>query len=216
MSDETTTPPATPPADDTNTPPAWLGPRLARERAAVLSAALADLGVDAGKDPQAAWQAWRDTQSKQAASVSDLAAKAAEAETLNGIFAPDDMSELKEIVFGGKCETPGGGRYIFVPDMPERYMADLLKHKKFTRKIFISDRKELEIVAGGSILFCNSGSDERVLGTTHWVARVFFDDDTKCIDVGLDRFRAIVGRDGEINKLMFWCEFFCVYLFDET
>ncbi|HEY8277109.1 MAG TPA: phosphomannomutase/phosphoglucomutase [Methyloceanibacter sp.] len=50
-------------------------------------------------------------------------------------FAPDDMAELKEIVLGGKFETPGGGRCIFVPNMPERYMADLLQHSKFRRKI---------------------------------------------------------------------------------
>jgi phosphomannomutase/phosphoglucomutase len=28
-----------------------------------------------------------------------------------------------------------GGRYIYVPDMPERYMADLLKHAKLRRKL---------------------------------------------------------------------------------
>jgi len=35
-------------------------------------------------------------------------------------FAPEDMTELKEIVLGGNFELPGGGRCIFVPDMPER------------------------------------------------------------------------------------------------
>src|SRR5215813_3369005 len=50
-------------------------------------------------------------------------------------FAPVDMTELKEIVLKGKFEMPGNGRYIFVPDIPERYMRDLLKHKKFSRKM---------------------------------------------------------------------------------
>jgi phosphomannomutase/phosphoglucomutase len=51
-------------------------------------------------------------------------------------FSPDDMTALKEIVMGAKfAPYHEGGRYIYVPDMPERYMADLLKHAKLRRKL---------------------------------------------------------------------------------
>jgi phosphomannomutase/phosphoglucomutase len=50
-------------------------------------------------------------------------------------FAPDDMTALRDLVLEGELPTPGGGKYIFVPDIPERYMADLLRHKKLTRKL---------------------------------------------------------------------------------
>ncbi|HSA67868.1 MAG TPA: phosphomannomutase/phosphoglucomutase, partial [Methyloceanibacter sp.] len=50
-------------------------------------------------------------------------------------FAPDDMSALKERVLGGGLSPSGGGNYIFVPDMPERYMADLLKRPKLMRGV---------------------------------------------------------------------------------
>jgi phosphomannomutase/phosphoglucomutase len=50
-------------------------------------------------------------------------------------FAPEDMSALKEIVFEGRLALPGGGSYIFVPDMPERYMADLLKRPPLMRPL---------------------------------------------------------------------------------
>jgi phosphomannomutase / phosphoglucomutase len=51
-------------------------------------------------------------------------------------FAPDDMTALKDIVLGaGFSEANGAGRYIFVPDMPERYMADLLARPKLTRPL---------------------------------------------------------------------------------
>ena len=55
-------------------------------------------------------------------------------------FAPDDMSALKELVLDASFTLPGGGRYIFVPDMPERYMADLLKRPKLLRprKVVVS------------------------------------------------------------------------------
>jgi phosphomannomutase/phosphoglucomutase len=56
-------------------------------------------------------------------------------------FAPDDMTALKEIVMEGRFTTPDkGGHYIFVPDMPERYMADLLRRPKFLRpmKVVVS------------------------------------------------------------------------------
>ena len=50
-------------------------------------------------------------------------------------FGPDDMSELKEIVLSGSFETRGGGRYIHVPDIPERYIADLVSRPKLKRRL---------------------------------------------------------------------------------
>ncbi|MGE0767152.1 MAG: phosphomannomutase/phosphoglucomutase [Hyphomicrobiaceae bacterium] len=50
-------------------------------------------------------------------------------------FGPDDMSELKEIVLAGAFEGQGGGRYIHVPDIPERYMADLSNRPKLKRPL---------------------------------------------------------------------------------
>jgi phosphomannomutase/phosphoglucomutase len=50
-------------------------------------------------------------------------------------FGPEEMSRLKEIVLNGEYETKAGGRYIFVPDLAERYAADLTKRPKFKRRI---------------------------------------------------------------------------------
>jgi len=50
-------------------------------------------------------------------------------------FAPEDMTALKELVLDARFTLPGGGRYIHIPDMPERYMADLLKRPKLTRPL---------------------------------------------------------------------------------
>jgi phosphomannomutase / phosphoglucomutase len=50
-------------------------------------------------------------------------------------FAPEDMIALKELVLDARFTLPGGGRYVFVPDMPERYMADLLKRPKLRRPL---------------------------------------------------------------------------------
>jgi phosphomannomutase/phosphoglucomutase len=50
-------------------------------------------------------------------------------------FGPDEMSELKDIVLGGRYETRVGGRYVFVPDMAERYMASLTDRPKLKRRI---------------------------------------------------------------------------------
>jgi len=50
-------------------------------------------------------------------------------------FGPDEMSELKTIVLEGKFEAPGGGRYIFVEDMADRYIAMLTDRPKFTRRL---------------------------------------------------------------------------------
>ena len=50
-------------------------------------------------------------------------------------FGPDDMTELKEIVLAGAFDAKGGGRYIYVPDIPERYMADLSNRPKLKRRL---------------------------------------------------------------------------------
>jgi phosphomannomutase/phosphoglucomutase len=50
-------------------------------------------------------------------------------------FGPDDMAELKEIVLSGAGETAGGGRYIHVPDIPERYIADLTDRPRLKRPL---------------------------------------------------------------------------------
>jgi len=50
-------------------------------------------------------------------------------------FGPNDMSELKEIVLSGAYKADGGGRYISVPDIPERYMADLSNRPKLKRRL---------------------------------------------------------------------------------
>jgi phosphomannomutase/phosphoglucomutase len=50
-------------------------------------------------------------------------------------FGPDEMGALKEIVLGGECRTAAGGRYVFVPDMAERYIAALIERPKLKRKL---------------------------------------------------------------------------------
>ncbi len=50
-------------------------------------------------------------------------------------FGPDEMTQLKKIVLEGKVQTRAGGRYVFVPDMGERYMAALLDRPKLKRKM---------------------------------------------------------------------------------
>jgi phosphomannomutase / phosphoglucomutase len=50
-------------------------------------------------------------------------------------FAPDDMAALRDKVFDGDLPTPGGGGYVYVPGLRERYIADLLQHPKLKRKL---------------------------------------------------------------------------------
>ncbi len=53
-------------------------------------------------------------------------------------FGPDEMTELKEIVLSGgywKATKNAQGRYIFVPNLYERYAAALTKRPKYTRKM---------------------------------------------------------------------------------
>jgi phosphomannomutase/phosphoglucomutase len=42
---------------------------------------------------------------------------------------------LKDIVLKGEYDVPGGGKYIFVPDMAERYMKALSNRPKLKRKL---------------------------------------------------------------------------------
>ena len=50
-------------------------------------------------------------------------------------FGPDDMSALKEIVLAGKSRARPGGSYRFVPDIAERYIADLTNRPRLKRKL---------------------------------------------------------------------------------
>ncbi len=50
-------------------------------------------------------------------------------------FGPDEMSALKEMVLAGKSEAHAGGRYIFVPDMAERYTKALSDRPKLKRRL---------------------------------------------------------------------------------
>ncbi len=51
-------------------------------------------------------------------------------------FAPDDMTALKDIVLKAEFSPRNeAGRYIFVPDLAERYMADLLARPKLQRAL---------------------------------------------------------------------------------
>jgi phosphomannomutase/phosphoglucomutase len=50
-------------------------------------------------------------------------------------FGPDEMSALKEIVLSGSAKPTGSGRYIFVPDLAERYVASFAGRPKLKRKL---------------------------------------------------------------------------------
>jgi phosphomannomutase/phosphoglucomutase len=50
-------------------------------------------------------------------------------------FGPEEMERLKEIVLGAQFKLREGGAYEFVPDFPERYIADLTDRPKLTRKL---------------------------------------------------------------------------------
>ncbi len=52
-------------------------------------------------------------------------------------FGPDEMSALKEIVLAGDFKTSdaGKGRYIYVPDMAERYIDDLSAKARIKRPL---------------------------------------------------------------------------------
>ncbi len=50
-------------------------------------------------------------------------------------FAPEEMTELKSVVLSGDYDVPGGGKYHFVADLAERYMADLANRPKLKRRL---------------------------------------------------------------------------------
>ena len=50
-------------------------------------------------------------------------------------FGPDEMTRLKEIVLAAVFKERPGGSYHFVPDFPERYIADLTNRPKLTRRL---------------------------------------------------------------------------------
>jgi phosphomannomutase/phosphoglucomutase len=50
-------------------------------------------------------------------------------------FGPDEMTRLKEIVLESRFALNGGGSYVFVPNFPDRYIADLTKRPKLQRRL---------------------------------------------------------------------------------
>jgi phosphomannomutase / phosphoglucomutase len=50
-------------------------------------------------------------------------------------FGPDEMTRLKEIVLSGKYREVGGGSYRYVENFGERYLDDLARSVKLTRKM---------------------------------------------------------------------------------
>jgi phosphomannomutase/phosphoglucomutase len=50
-------------------------------------------------------------------------------------FGPEEMTALKQIVLKGGCSGHGGGRYVFVPGMAERYLKALAARPKLKRRL---------------------------------------------------------------------------------
>src|SRR5262245_1788250 len=50
-------------------------------------------------------------------------------------FGPEEMTALKELVLAGAAETAAGGRYVYVPDLAERYAASLTERPRLRRKL---------------------------------------------------------------------------------
>ncbi|WOI54341.1 phosphomannomutase/phosphoglucomutase [Parvularcula sp. LCG005] len=50
-------------------------------------------------------------------------------------FGPDEMGRLKDIVLNGEYKTRDGGAYVWVEGMRERYIADVVKDVKISRKL---------------------------------------------------------------------------------
>jgi phosphomannomutase/phosphoglucomutase len=50
-------------------------------------------------------------------------------------FGPDEMGRLKDIVLSGEAKARDGGAYAYVPDMRERYIADVADTVKLERKL---------------------------------------------------------------------------------
>ena len=68
-------------------------------------------------------------------------------------FGPDEMAHLKRIVLEGQGKARDGGRYIYVPDMAERYIKDLTdrdKLKKY-RELAAEESRENKVLFGGRL-----------------------------------------------------------------
>ncbi len=50
-------------------------------------------------------------------------------------FGPEEMTALKDVVLNGEVQTASGGRYVFVPDLAERYMKALRDRPRLKRKL---------------------------------------------------------------------------------
>jgi phosphomannomutase/phosphoglucomutase len=50
-------------------------------------------------------------------------------------FGPEEMTALKQLVLAGAGEAATGGRYLYVPDMAERYVASLTERPRLRRKL---------------------------------------------------------------------------------
>jgi phosphomannomutase / phosphoglucomutase len=50
-------------------------------------------------------------------------------------FGPEEMGALKDLVLGGRSETAAGGRYVFVPDLAERYIRALTGRRRLERRL---------------------------------------------------------------------------------
>jgi len=50
-------------------------------------------------------------------------------------FGPEEIGELKEIVFSGASQTPGNGTYHFHPEISDSYIDDLCNRQKLTRRL---------------------------------------------------------------------------------
>jgi len=50
-------------------------------------------------------------------------------------FGPEEMTALKQLVLAGEVETAPGGRYVFVPDIGERYIKSLTDRPRLGRKL---------------------------------------------------------------------------------
>jgi phosphomannomutase/phosphoglucomutase len=50
-------------------------------------------------------------------------------------FGPDEMTALRDIVLNGRYAAPGGGRYIYVHDLAERYLAALADRPRLKRRL---------------------------------------------------------------------------------
>lgn len=52
-------------------------------------------------------------------------------------FGPEEMSALKELVLAGRYATAPGGRYVFVPDMADRYIRALASRPRLGRRLTV-------------------------------------------------------------------------------